>query len=89
MFIFGFVWGWANAMVAGAYLAGTCGAWESKDPTNYTGRRKYMWHTVLCAALIFQVFVAIPAAAFLVIMPFFGGWIVTPIVKEVSENTFF
>ena len=84
MFIFGFAWGWVNAFVAWAYFTATFEACD-RGQTDYPLREKrYIRHSALFALILFQLFVAVPAAIFLILMPFFGAWIVTPIVKHVS-----
>ena len=74
MFIFGFAWGIVNICAMFAYFAWSREAWKSMR-TNWVLDSLY---------LFFQIFVAVPAAVFLIIMPFFGGWIVTPIVTHVE-----
>lgn len=65
MFMFGFVWGCVNGIVALLYYG---------EPSK--GRFK-------CAQRLLKI-ILFPVFLFLVIMPFFGGWIVPPIVQKVS-----
>lgn len=70
MFFFGFVWGIVNMLVTGAYLSQAF-----KVPAkNFAG----------VLFFVFNLFVSIPLFILFTIMPFFGGWIVVPIVQQVS-----
>ena len=71
MFIFGFFWGWVNIGVAWGYLS-----FWTEDRHSRSGGTNAMIDFL-------SIFIAVPVAAFLCIMPFFGGWIVTPIVQQV------
>lgn len=70
MFIFGFCWGCVNAMVGWAYMVGT---W---------GNRRDRHETTNFLISLFNLFIALPIFLALIIMPFFGGWIVVPIVQK-------
>lgn len=71
MFMFGFSWGWVNLLAAYGY----CRWWQ--------GERGYRTEFAKTAVTLFSLFIALPVFALLCIMPFFGGWIVTPIVQKV------
>ena len=76
MFFFGFIWGVVNLFVMGAILNQVF-SWDTSR------RRTTMW-------TIFKVLLSlilIPIAAFLIVMPFFGGWIVLPIAQHVCHLT--
>ena len=76
MYLFGFAWGWVNIGAVFAYYGYTFddGVWTA-------GKNR-----ILDALYFFWQLVIVPVAAiFLIIMPFFGGWIVTPIVQHVRE----
>jgi len=71
MFIFGFFWGMVNGAVLWFLLIGLAGAATSFKQSFY---RVIAW--------LFIIFVLFPAAVFMVVMPFFGGWIVLPLVQK-------
>lgn len=71
MWLFGFAWGIVNLFVGYFHIQvlANGGQQRSRRTNTFT--------------LFLIVFVALPVYTFLVIMPFFGGWIVTPIVQKV------
>ena len=71
MIIFGFFLSSVNFMVAWGYYAMVHESNWQRRRSNSTLR----W--------LSSVFVALPIWTFMVIMPFAGGWIVTPLVKQV------
>lgn len=71
MWIFGFAWGIVNLSVGCFYIRFLANGGQQRS------RRANM------VALFLIVFVALPVYTFIVIMPFFGGWIVTPLVQKV------
>lgn len=73
MFIFGFVWGTVNLIVFWSYL------------TVASENQGYRKVGVNLSLWTFNLLVIVPIWIFMTIMPFFGGWIVTPIVKKVSR----
>lgn len=68
MWMFGFVWGVVNMCMAWTLLATT-------SANSGKGVAKFLWVT-------FLIFVGIPLAILVTIMPFFGPWIVVPIVQR-------
>lgn len=71
MFIFGFVWGCINIWACCAWVV-QISNWE--HPQGSFGK------TVISS---FYIFIGVPLFLLLAIMPFFGGWIVVPIVQKV------
>lgn len=72
MWIFGFFWGIVNLCMGYVYV-------------NILANRGQQGPRKANLCLFFSiVFIGLPIYAFLVIMPFFGGWIVTPLVRKVS-----
>lgn len=71
MFIWGFFWSFMNVFAGIVY-------W-------YTYRRdRYLQSTAKKVTLdLIMIFVAFPIIVFLFVMPFSGGWIVTPLVAKV------
>ena len=74
MFLFGFVWGVVNLGVAWMYYAWLFGSSSSKNAV------------LTSLNVLFNIFVVLPFWAFLIIMPFFGGWIVVPIAQRVRPQ---
>ncbi|KIP01336.1 hypothetical protein PHLGIDRAFT_131293 [Phlebiopsis gigantea 11061_1 CR5-6] len=70
MIIFGFVWSSVNFIAA-------CGYFALVHDTDY--RRRFSGQTL---RWLTTIFVAVPVWAFMIVMPFAGGWIVTPLVKQ-------
>ena len=79
MFIFGFVRGIVNLVTSIYWYHRSRDAWHKRE-TN-----------CLLSSLFwfFQIFVAVPAWIFLIVGPFFAGFIVPPIVKHVSQSLAF
>lgn len=77
MYLFGFVWGWVNIGAIVAYYGSTC------DDSYFTLSKNRVVNVLY---FFFQVIVVPIAALFLIIMPFFGGWIITPIIQHVSAS---
>lgn len=75
MFFFGFIWGVINLGV----MAGYFGLVFSES--RYSPRNRPTWFITL--KVLFNLFIMLPIALFLVIMPFFGGWIVLPLEQIV------
>ena len=73
MYIFGLPWGLANLFVSWLVFAGCIAGLEKVDR---------VFTRLLVIAFI--TFVVIPVGVAMTILPFFGGWIVTPIVQSVS-----
>ena len=73
MYIFGLPWGLANLFVSWLIFAGCIAGLEKVDR---------VFTRLLIIAFI--TFVVIPVGVAITILPFFGGWIVTPIVQSVS-----
>ncbi|EKM52610.1 uncharacterized protein PHACADRAFT_126580 [Phanerochaete carnosa HHB-10118-sp] len=70
MFIFGFFLSCFNGIWAYGYLCWACGdGWRRSGSGNLL-------------VTLFSLFIAAPVLAFSVIMPFFGGWIVVPIMQK-------
>ncbi|KAI0343224.1 hypothetical protein BDW22DRAFT_1356832 [Trametopsis cervina] len=70
MFIFGLPWGMINLFVSWYLIARLV-------ELGHGARRWFQW---VCFLLI--IFVMVPASIIITILPFFGGWIVTPIVQN-------
>ncbi|KAI0080681.1 hypothetical protein K474DRAFT_1704492 [Panus rudis PR-1116 ss-1] len=70
MFFFGFVWGVVNLAMAGIYY------------TLAFGGRRVLPPVLSFLMVLFNVLIMFPIWAFLVIMPFFGGWIVVPLAQR-------
>lgn len=71
MFIFGLPWGVVNMLVCGWVLVAT-----------FSSNTKGGCSSFLLA--LFGIFVILPIGLVMTLLPFFGGWIVTPIVQNVS-----
>ncbi|OCH95962.1 hypothetical protein OBBRIDRAFT_830556 [Obba rivulosa] len=71
MWIFGFPWGCVNLVVWWGYYK------EVIEEPGYSRSRGMNWLVNL-----FSLFVVLPVALFMIIMPFFGGWIVTPLAAS-------
>ncbi|CAL1701572.1 unnamed protein product [Somion occarium] len=78
MFFFGFIWGVINLGV----MAGYFGLVFSES--RYSPRNRPTWFITL--KVLFNLFIMLPIALFLVIMPFFGGWIVLPLEQIHAWN---
>lgn len=76
MFIFGFPWGIVNLVVVGAYFASIR---EGPD-SSY----RPVWKNLVL--FFFSAFVVVPIGIALIILPFFGGWIIVPIVQHVGRQ---
>lgn len=74
MFFFGFIWGIANLGMMAAVIGETW-SWE---PSSFKNSRA--WGAV---KLLFVTFILFPISAVLIIIPFFGGWIVLPLAQKV------
>lgn len=74
MFLFGFVWGVVNLCAAWMYYAWLFGSGSSR------GR------FLTTMNVLANVFIVLPFWATLIIMPFFGGWIVVPIAQRVCGS---
>lgn len=75
MFFYGFVLGCINLWVAFGYFG-----WSSSQ---YSRNRRSGSSRDSTLLTMFNIFIAFPVFAFLMFMPFFGGWVVTPIVQKV------
>ncbi|THG96428.1 hypothetical protein EW026_g5406 [Hermanssonia centrifuga] len=71
MFIFGFPWGIVNLVVV---------YWHYSQVTN-SGRINSSTCTRMLLVL-YSIFIFLPVALALVILPFFGGWIVVPVAQQ-------
>lgn len=71
MFIFGFFLSCFNVIYAFAYWYWALG---NRNQRSESGK---------LIVTLFSLFIAFPVLAFLVIMPFCGGWIVVPMVQQV------
>ncbi|KAI0699138.1 hypothetical protein BC835DRAFT_1412805 [Cytidiella melzeri] len=74
MFLFGFPWSCVNLFASIGIIAGALEAGK--------GRGQAMQGIML----FFIIVVLVPAGIFISILPFFGGWIVTPIVQSGAWN---
>ena len=74
MFIFGFPWGIVNLVACLWYFAWAA---EGLQRTCKSGGVNFLF-------VLFHFFVGVPVALMLIILPFFGGWIITPIAQSVS-----
>ena len=73
MILWGFVWGWANALAGYAY-------WHiyRYHRVRQSAAKKALWDLV-------TIFIALPIFAFLSIIPSCGAWIFAPIVAQVCS----
>ena len=71
MFLFGFVWGIVNLGVAWM-----CYAWLFSSSST-------LGAVLTTMNILANVFLILPFWLILIIMPFFGGWIVVPIAQRV------
>lgn len=78
MFIFGFPWGVINMIACGGVLLLVIKGDSDRGSSYSRGTCNILLR------LFFGVFIIFPITVFMTIMPFFGGWIVTPIVQNVS-----
>ncbi|EMD40472.1 hypothetical protein CERSUDRAFT_111071 [Gelatoporia subvermispora B] len=71
MWIFGFIWGCVNLMVWWGYYKAVH---DEPSSRGLGGLRIFIG--------LFSTFIALPLALFMIIMPFFGAWIVTPLAAS-------
>lgn len=82
MYIFGFFVGIMNLLAAYCYFISLHHPWAHCDPQKRP--RGYRVGVVLYYA--FQLFIAVPITITLVLLPFFGGLVITPIAQHVIST---
>ena len=82
MYIFGFFVGIVNLLAAYCYYIALHHPWAHCDPL----KRPRGYRVVVTLYYAFQVLVAAPIAIVLVLLPFFGGLIITPIAQHISPT---
>ena len=75
MFIFGFFLGCVNIWSVIIYIGLVTDDDDDKD-------NDMSWWSFICTFI--HIIIGLPVVLFLILMPFFGGFIVPPIVKNVS-----
>jgi uncharacterized BrkB/YihY/UPF0761 family membrane protein len=73
-----FLWGYCLTMINAA-VSYLYWIWYRNNRWRQSTATKRTWD-------LFTLFVAFPAFVFIIIMPFTGGWIVTPLVQQVRSN---
>ena len=75
MFIFGFFWSGVNVLFVILYFVSTGPNKSSYHFLGDSGGRTFK--------RLFDTFIILPISLFFILMPAFGGWIVTPIARKV------
>lgn len=81
MYIFGFFVGIVNLLAAYCYYISLHHPWAHCDPQ----KRPRGYRVAVTLYYAFQLLVAAPIAIILVLLPFFGGLIITPIAQHISS----